>query len=114
MSALKIFILTLPILILTSCSTSVVTTKGEDFFSNHSIIHLLAWVFFPRIMFWFFSVITGGFWFWVGVLFIPRIMVAFWATTYYWDTNPLICVIAWIVALSGESAEKASAGIKKS
>lgn len=102
----KFLLLTLILLSLTACSTNVVSPSGTDFFTNHSFLQLLGWVFFPRLMFWFFSVITGGFWFWVGVLFVPRIMVAFWATTYYWHTNPLICVIAWIVALSGESAEK--------
>jgi hypothetical protein len=93
---------------LSGCSTDVITSKGEDFFTHHSIWQLLGWVFFPRIMFWFFSVITGGFWFWVGVFFVPRIMVAFWATTYYWNTNPIICVIAWVVALSGEGTEKST------
>lgn len=113
MSGFKILFLSIPLIFLTSCSTDVVSTKGEDFFTNHSFIQLLGWVFFPRLMFWFFSVITGGFWFWVGVLFVPRIMVAFWATTYYWSSNPFICVIAWIVALSGESAEKSAARSKK-
>lgn len=91
---------------LTGCSTKMVSPAGSDFWTNHGIIQLLGWFFFPRIMFWFFSVITGGFWFWVGVFFAPRIMVAFWATTYYWHTNTILCVFAWIYALAGEGTEK--------
>ncbi len=106
--------LILAMLLLTACSSEVITPKGEDFFTHHSLLQLLGWAMFPRIMFWFFSAITGGFFFWVGVLFVPHIMVAFWATTYYWDTNPVICVIAWIIALTGESAEKsATSKLKK-
>ena len=108
---MRIFLI-LAIFTLTACSTETVSPQGEDFFTHHSFFQLLGWVMFPRLMFWFFSVITGGFWFWVGVFFVPRIMVAFWATTYYWDTNPALCVIAWIIALTGESAEK-SVGKKK-
>lgn len=97
------------LLTLSSCSPSVVELESSiNYFNNHGLLNLLGWVFFPRLMFWFFSAITGGFWFWIGVLIAPRIMVAFWATTYYWNSNPVICIIAWIIALSGESSEKAA------
>lgn len=96
----------LPIFFAISCSTETVTGHGEAFFLKHGYLQLLGWWVFPRLMFWFFSVMTGGLWFWVGVFFVPRIMAAFWATTYYWDTNPILCVIAWLVAFSFESAEK--------
>ncbi len=78
-----------------------------DFFATHPhyLWALFGFTCFPRITFWFFSLITGGFWFWIGVLFFPHIMVAFWATTYYWDTNPILCVIAWMIAFSGSCAE---------
>ena len=104
----KYLLICLP-LFLTSCSTIIVTHAYEGFFENHSIWQLIAWMVFPRLMFWFFSVITGGFFFWLGVFFVPRIMVAFWATSYYWHTNPILCIVAWIIALTGESAEKKSA-----
>lgn len=102
----NIFLIILILLSITGCSTEIVSKSGTDFWTNHGMLQLLGWLFFPRIMFWFFSVITGGFWFWVGVLFVPRIMVAFWATTYYWHTNPFLCVLAWIYALTGEGTEK--------
>lgn len=100
----KHFILLL--LLLTSCSTQTVSLVGQDFFFNHTLWQLAGWLCFPRMMFWFFSVITGGFWFWLGVFLVPRIMVAFWATVYYWDSNPVLCLIAWVSALFGEILEK--------
>lgn len=78
-----------------------------DFFDAHMSPYwaLFGWIFFPRITFWFFSVMTGGFGFWLGVLFAPYIMVAYWATQYYWDTNPWLCVFAWLLAFNGSSHE---------
>lgn len=78
-----------------------------DYFDTHSwpILMLFGYAWFPRITLWFFSAITGGFGFWVGVFFFPHVMVAFWATVYYWDTNPILCVIAWFVALAGTGGE---------
>jgi len=45
----------------------------------------------------------------VGWFFTPRLLIAIIGTTIYWDTNPILCVFAWIIALCGESAEKTSA-----
>lgn len=79
-----------------------------NFLSTHGApwLQLLMWAAFPRLSFWFMSSITGGFWFWVGVLVAPRFMGAFWATTFYWHTNPALCVCAWAVASVGERGEK--------
>jgi hypothetical protein len=106
----NMWIILFSLLGLTGCSTEVVTPDGVNFWTNHTIWQLLGWLFFPRIMFWFFSAMTGGFFFWLGVFFVPRIMVAFWATVYYWDTNPILCIFAWIYALTGEMTEKTVAG----
>ena len=86
-----------------------------DFFAAHTYPYwaLFGWAFFPRITFLFFSAITGGLGFWLGVLFIPRLMIAFWATTYYWHTNPVLCILAWFCALSGTKAEVKVANKKK-
>lgn len=102
--------LTSPLFILlfliTGLAFSATDSRPLDFFAAHSILHLLGWALVPRIMFIFFSIISGGILFWIGVIFIPRIMVAYWATVYYWDTNMLLCVIAWLMAVSGEFGEK--------
>ena len=42
---------------------------------------------------------------WLGWIFCPHITVAILATTYYWQTNPILCIIAWIVALAGTGGE---------
>lgn len=36
----------------------------------------------------------------------PRFLIAYLATVAYWQTNPILVVIAWLVALGGESSEK--------
>jgi hypothetical protein len=77
-----------------------------NYFENHTILHLVGWLFFPRMMFWFVSSLTGGFLFWTGVVLFPRIMVAYWSTELYWSTNPVLCIVAWFVAFTGESLEK--------
>lgn len=105
----KFYILSILVIFLTSCATTTVTPTGSDFWDFHGWFQLLGWIMFPRLMFWFFSVITGGFWFWVGVFFTPHIMAAFWFTTYYWHTNPILCVFAWIYALTREKTEKSTA-----
>jgi hypothetical protein len=104
--------LLIQILLILFCLTAMASDVFTvSFFDNHGIFYLIGWALFPRIMFWFFSAMTGGFFFWLGVFLVPRIMVAYWATYYYFDTNPILCLVAWFIALSGESAEKTS--IKK-
>lgn len=78
-----------------------------DFFATHThyLWALFGFAFFPRITLWFFALITGGFWFWVGVFFIPHIMIAYWATHYYWDTNPVLCILSWFIAFGGSKSE---------
>lgn len=105
---MKFKLLFLVLITLTGCTTTEVAQSGEGFFETHTIAQILGWLFFPRLMFWFFSAITGNFFFWLGVLCIPRIMVAFWATSYYWETNPILCVFVWFYALCGEGTEKTS------
>ena len=79
-----------------------------NYWDNHNwaFLQLLLWMAFPRISFIFISLMTGGFFFWLGVIFVPRIMMAYWATYYYWDTNYILCIIAWFFVFCGESYEK--------
>lgn len=104
----KFYILSILALFLTSCSTTTVTPEGVGFWEHHGFWQVMGWLFFPRLMFWFFSVITGGFWFWVGVFFTPRIMAAWWCTVYYWETNPVLCVFAILSLFTLEYSEKTS------
>lgn len=61
---------------------------------------------FPRLTLIFSSVPFGGLLWWLGLFFAPRILVATLATVNYWNTNPILVILAWLVALGGESSEK--------
>jgi hypothetical protein len=59
---------------------------------------------FPRITLLF----VGGplAWYaWIGWLVCPHLLVAILATTKYWDSNPVLCVIAWFFAFAGTGGE---------
>lgn len=84
----------------------------RDFFDNHGVLTLVLLAVFPRLTLLIGSFATGGILWWLGWLFAPHLLVAFLSLA-YWDTNPVLVVIAWIVALAGTSAETstvASAG----
>ncbi len=84
-----------------------------DFYQKHSIFFLLFVTLFPRLTLLFSSVVSGGFFWWLGFIFCPRILVASLATVSYFHTNPVLVVISWIVALGGETMEKAGIGGSK-
>lgn len=83
---------------------------NTDYFDNHGWIFLICLTFFPRVAL-FFAAITqniaiGGLLWWLGYFFAPRFLVAIIATASYWHTNQILVIIAWLVALGGESSEK--------
>lgn len=61
---------------------------------------------FPRLTLLFSSVVSGGFLWWLALIFCPRVLVAILATAAYWQTNPILVTISWSVALFGEVFEK--------
>ena len=77
-----------------------------NFFDAHSLdwIILVGLATFPRITLLF---VGGPFGLlsWVGWLFAPHLLVAILATSAYWTTNPVVCVIAWFIALAGTGGE---------
>jgi hypothetical protein len=75
-----------------------------DFFTNHGVLTLICLAVFPRLTLLFASFASGGLLWWVGWVFAPHLLVAILAIP-YWDTNPVLVIIAWIVALGGTSAE---------
>jgi hypothetical protein len=85
-----------------------------DFWSVHSVWFLIFLFFFPRLTLVFSHVATGGVFWWLGWVFAPRVLVAVLATSHYWHTNPILCVLAWLWALGGESAEKGAVAKKSS
>lgn len=97
------------LLVATTVMMDVMQTEfgRVDFFQKHGIFFLIFITFFPRLTLLFSSVATGGFLWWVGFLFFPRILVAALATVSYFHTNPVLVVLSWIIALGGETLEKA-------
>ena len=77
----------------------------DNFWTYHTIFLLLGFTFFPRLSLLFCN-IPGSLLFWLGWFILPRIVIAFNATIYYLDSNPILVILSWIIALGGESAEK--------
>lgn len=79
---------------------------NDNFWDNHNIFFLIFITIFPRLTLLFSSVPFGGIFWWLGFIFTPRILVAILATMAYWQQNPILVLISWLVALGGESGEK--------
>ena len=79
----------------------------ESFWVHHGFWFILFMFFFPRLTLLLSSVPFGGLLWWLGWIFAPRLLVAILATTNYWHTNMVLCVLTWIWALGGEGTEKA-------
>lgn len=75
-----------------------------DFFSTHSEVQIIFLALFPRLTLLFGSFASGGVLWWLGWLFTPRFLVAFLSLR-YWDTNPVLVTIAWVLAFCGTSVE---------
>jgi len=75
-----------------------------NFWEVHGIFFLICITFFPRLTL-LFAGVPFGILAWLGWLFVPHFLAAILATTYYWHTNPILCIIAWIVAFGGTGGE---------
>jgi hypothetical protein len=76
-----------------------------DYWQVHGLLFLIAAACFPRLAMLFAVSVPFGWLAWLGWLFAPHLTVAILATTYYWQTNPILCVIAWFIALGGTAGE---------
>lgn len=103
------------LLVATSVMMDVMQTQfgSVNFFAKHGIFFLIFITIFPRLTLLFSSVATGGVFWWLGFIFCPRILVASLATVSYFHTNPILVILSWIVALGGETMEKAGIGGQK-
>lgn len=77
-----------------------------NFWDKHGVFFLFFIAIFPRLTLLFSSVAFGGFLWWLGFFICPRILVASLATVAYFHTNPILVIISWLIALSGEVFEK--------
>jgi hypothetical protein len=69
-----------------------------QFLTHHGIFVLICLALFPRLTLLIASFVTGGWLWWPGLVFTPRLLVAFLALP-YWHTNPVLVVIAWSLAV---------------
>jgi len=76
-----------------------------NFFDNHGVFVLLALAVFPRITLLVASFATGGLFWWIGWVFAPHLLVAI-LSLQFWDTNPVLVMISWFVAIVGTGAEQ--------
>ena len=76
-----------------------------DFWDVHGIFFLIGAALFPRLTMLFAVSAPFGLLAWIGWAFVPHLTVAILATMYYWDTNPVLCVIAWFFAFGGTGGE---------
>jgi hypothetical protein len=107
-SLLRIGILFLAVVGVASLMMNVfgVEFGSTDYWDRRGAFFLFFITLFPRLTLLFSSVVSGGFFWWLGWLFAPRLLVALLATTAYWETNPALVFISWLVAFSGELGEK--------
>ncbi len=107
-SLLKILIIFLAITGATSLLIQYTNLEfgRTNFFDLRTIWFLVFVTIFPRLTLLFSSVAFGGILWWIGFFIAPRLLVALLATKAYWMTNPVLVMIAWLVAIGGESGEK--------
>ena len=109
---MKLFVQLLILFLAITGATSLLMSQSNihfsniDYWDNHGIALLFFLTLFPRLTLVFSSIPFGGLLWWLGFFFAPRLLVACLATLAYWNTNPALVVVAWFVAISGESAEK--------
>ena len=84
-----------------------------DYFQKHGVFLLVGLTLFPRLTLLFSSIASGGFLWWAAWVFCPRILVATLATVAYFQTNPVLVVTSWLIALGGEAFEKWGLGRQK-
>lgn len=80
---------------------------AQGYWEVHGIFFLLGLLFFPRITILFFSNVAYGICLFFGIMVFPRLIIAILAAHNYWDTNPVLVIIAFMFCLLGEGAEKA-------
>lgn len=84
--------------------------SAPDFFDQHSTVVLICLALFPRLTLLLASFATGGVLWWLGWVFTPHFLVAILATAGgYWEHNPVLVVVAWLLALGGTGAETQTA-----
>jgi hypothetical protein len=79
---------------------------NSNYWDHHGVWFLIFITLFPRLTLLFSSVPFGGFFWWLGFFFSSIFLVSILATIAYWNQNPVLVLISWLVTLGGESGEK--------
>lgn len=109
---MKLFVQLLILFLALTGAASILVGYGNvdfgsiDYWNNHGVFLLIFLTLFPRLTLFCSSIPFGGLLWWLGFFFAPRLLVACLATVGYWETNPVLVVLSWFIAISGESAEK--------
>jgi hypothetical protein len=77
-----------------------------DYWTRHGALLLVFLAFFPRLALLLSSIPFGGIFWWLGLVFMPRYLVALLSTINYWYTNPILVTFSWVIAIGGETTEK--------
>ena len=98
-------------LVLSIASAIMMRDFGMEFgtisyWDTHGVFLLIFLTLFPRLTLLLSSVASGGILWWLAWLITPRFLVAYLATIAYWQTNPLLVALSWVIAFGGESSEK--------
>ncbi len=98
-------------LILLVVNAAAVSLLGLEFgqvsyWERHGFLLLVFLTIFPRLALLLSSIPTGGFFWWLGLIFSPRYLVALLATVNYWETSPILVTFSWFIAVGGETTEK--------
>lgn len=70
-----------------------------DFWHVHGVVFLISMALFPRLTMLIATTAPFTLFHWLGWLFAPRLTGAILATTFYWQSNTPLCILAWIFAL---------------
>ena len=76
-----------------------------NFWDSHTLFFCIGMYFFPRLTL-IFATPWGGLLWWVGLIFLPRLMIALLATMYYGNTNPFLCGFVWLWAIRSDYLEQ--------
>ncbi|MDP1590220.1 MAG: hypothetical protein Q8M07_20875 [Prosthecobacter sp.] len=83
-----------------------------NYFDRHGILLLFGLAIFPRLTLLFVSFATGGFFWWLGWLLTPHLLVAILSLP-YWHSNPFLVVMAWFCAIAGTGGEGSYASSRR-
>jgi hypothetical protein len=68
-----------------------------NYWDVHGWLFLVGITLFPRLTMLFFTAAPWGWLAWLGWIVWPNLLAAVLATTFYWRTNPVLCVCAWLM-----------------